>query len=94
MNAIVSFRKCTLSNGELLKEVDSQTDKMYSEYGRIPDRQIPARPNKDYDMVVGELIMRFVELEKLQNECKCEEVLLVRHALKCRKCGKLMEHKL
>lgn len=63
MNTIVNFRKCTLTNEELLKAVDTLTDKMYQD-GRIPDRQIPARPDADYDLLVGELIKRFLELEE------------------------------
>lgn len=63
MNTIAQFRKCTLSDDELLLEVDQQTDKMYKD-GKIPDRQSPARPNKDYDLLVGELILRFMELKQ------------------------------
>lgn len=58
MNAIVSFGLCTLTDEELLQKVDSLTDKMYRT-GRIPDRQIPARPNEDYDLLVGELVKRY-----------------------------------
>lgn len=57
MNAIVSFRKCTLSDAELIEKIDKLTDKMYQN-GKIPDRQIPARPDEDYDLLVGELIYR------------------------------------
>lgn len=60
MNAIVGFRKCTLSNDELLKKIDKLTDEMYKT-GKIPDRQIPARPNDDYDLLVGELILRVID---------------------------------
>lgn len=63
MNAIAQFRKCTLSNEELLKEVDRLTDQIYKD-GKIPTRQIPARPNQDYDLLVGELILRFAEQSK------------------------------
>lgn len=58
MNTIATFRKCTLNNQELLRAVDTLTDKMYKD-GKIPDRQIPARPDQDYDLLVGELILRF-----------------------------------
>lgn len=54
MNAICSFRKCTLSDEELIAAVDRACDEMY-QTGRIQDRQIPARPNKDFDLLVGEL---------------------------------------
>src|SRR5258708_30028647 len=61
MNTIAVFRKCTLSDADLLKKVDRLTDQMYQN-GKIPDRQIPARPDEDYDLLVGELILRFEEL--------------------------------
>lgn len=63
MNTIATFRKCDITNDELLKRVDRLTDQMYKGYGKIPDRQIPARPNDDYDLLVGELILRFEELK-------------------------------
>lgn len=67
MNAIVSFRKCTLSNQELMEKVDKLTDAMYNRDNLnrndgIPLRHIPARPNDDYDLLIGELIVRFNEL--------------------------------
>ncbi len=67
MNAIVSFRKCTLSNKELIEKVDQMTDNMYNRDNLkrndgVPLRHIPARPNEDYDLLVGELIVRFTEL--------------------------------
>jgi len=58
MNKLVSFDLCTLTDKELLKKVDEQTDKMYQS-GKIPSRNVPARPNEDYDLLVGELIKRF-----------------------------------
>lgn len=63
MNAIVKFRLCTLTTDELLKKVDRLTDEMYKT-GRIPERQIPARPNEDYDLLIGELIIRLDLLQK------------------------------
>jgi hypothetical protein len=65
MNALVSFRLCTLSDVELMEAVDSKTDEMY-QTGKIPDRQIPARPNKDYDLLVGELVQRFRALVNIE----------------------------
>ena len=61
MNTIAGFRECSLSNEDLIKEVDRLTDRMYTEY-KIPLRHIPARPNEDYDLLVGELLLRFQEL--------------------------------
>lgn len=61
MNAIVRFRMCQLNDEELLKKIDMLTDSMY-QTGRIPDRRIPARPDDDYDLLVGELIKRYEEV--------------------------------
>lgn len=63
MNAITSFRLCTLSDEELLKKVDEMTDDIYTN-GRLPARHIPARPNDDYDLLVGELLIRFQSMLK------------------------------
>ena len=60
MNAIASFRLCTLSDVQLIKNIDEITDKMY-QTGEIPYRHIPARPDSDYDLLIGELIQRFNE---------------------------------
>jgi len=62
MNTIAKFRKCTLSNDELLRRVDEGTDNLYKTR-EIPGRHIPARPDRDYDLLVGELVLRFQELE-------------------------------
>jgi len=61
MNALCSFRLCKLSNEDLLKKVDELTDNMFKT-GRFPDTQIPARPNQDYDLLIGELLIRFKTL--------------------------------
>lgn len=61
MNQITTFRLCTLSDAELIEKVDQETDKMFTT-GKIPCRQIPARPDDDYDLLVGELILRFAEV--------------------------------
>ena len=58
MNRLVSFNLCTLTDEELLKKVDEQTDNIYKA-GKIPSRNVPARPNEDYDLLVGELVKRF-----------------------------------
>lgn len=57
MNTIAGFRQCTLSDEELLDRIDILCDTMYNT-GRIPDRQIPARPNEDFDLLIGELLLR------------------------------------
>ena len=66
MNAIASFRKCKLSTPELLEKVDKLTDEMYQEQ-KVPTRHIPARPDSDYDLLVGELVQRMQEHEKFLN---------------------------
>jgi hypothetical protein len=63
MNQIAEFRKCTLPNDELLKRVDKAFDSIYRT-GQIPSRHIPARPDEDLDLLVGELILRFMDMEK------------------------------
>lgn len=63
MNAITSFRLCKLSSHELVEKLDKLTDEMF-ESQKVPTRHIPARPDADYDLLVGELILRFQELEE------------------------------
>jgi hypothetical protein len=58
MNTIASFGLCTLSDEELMKKVDAMTDEMYKKM-EIPTRHIPSLPNDDYDLLVGELLLRF-----------------------------------
>lgn len=60
MNSIVNFRLCKLSDAELLNKVDEMTDQMFHNM-ELPPRNIPARPNEDYDLLVGELVVRFHE---------------------------------
>jgi len=74
MNAITSFGLCTLSNEELLEAVDSRCDEMYQK-GMIPDRHIPARPNEDFDILVGELILRFSEITKKEDKTKIKNII-------------------
>jgi hypothetical protein len=60
MNGLVKFRLCRLSDKELVDKVDMMVDKMYED-GKIPVRHIPALPHLDFDLLVGELITRFIE---------------------------------
>jgi len=69
MNVIVDFRLCTLSDKELVDKVDQQLDKMY-ETGKIPTRHIPAEPDNDFDLLVGELLVRFWEYVKKRGKTK------------------------
>jgi len=59
MNSLVNFRLCTLTDEELLKAVDAKTDEL-SKAGTFT-LPVPARPNEDYDLLVGELVFRFNE---------------------------------
>ena len=60
MNQIVSFRLCTLTDDELIEAVDKATDKMFTD-GKVPSLAVPAKPNEHYDLLVGELMVRFKE---------------------------------
>lgn len=57
---LIQFRKCTLGNKELAEKVAQKLNQMYSD-GKIPSRQIPAEPDEDFDLILGELIVRFME---------------------------------
>ena len=64
MNRIVGFNLCTLSDKELAQKVDERTDALYvrgANRDNLLAAHIPARPNEDYDLLVGELIKRFLE---------------------------------
>jgi hypothetical protein len=82
MNGLVSFRLCKLSTPELLEKVDKLTDKMYQEQ-KVPTRHIPARPDSDYDLLVGELVKRMQEHEEFINFL--ESMLLVALTIDSRK---------
>jgi len=82
MNSLVKFRLCTLTDEELLKAVDAKTDEL-SKAGTFT-LPVPARPNEDYDLLVGELVFRFNEHLKrvisLENADK--EIAILRKQLK------------
>ena len=61
MNTIATFRLCDLTDDKLLEKIDSKTDEIFKS-GKIPNRNVPARPNDDYDLLIGELIFRFKEM--------------------------------
>ena len=74
MNSISNFRLCTLTDVELLQEIDRQTDKMFTEQ-KVPIRHIPAEPNKDYDLLIGELLIRSAEkIKALQELIKLKQL--------------------
>lgn len=58
MNGLVVFRLCTLTDKELVRKVDEMSDKMFEE-NKIPPKTVPARPDDDFDLLLGELIYRF-----------------------------------
>jgi len=58
MNSICQFGKSTLTDAQLLKLVDEKTDDMFRSQ-QIPTRHVPARPDEDYDLLIGELLLRF-----------------------------------
>jgi len=72
MNNIAGFRLCKLSNEELIKLVDEKTDKIYvgieNKFPNVLYRSIPAKPNEDYDLLIGELLLRFKELQSNENK--------------------------
>jgi hypothetical protein len=73
MNEIAKFRKCTLTNEQLCAKVDEQIDEMYKTR-QIPCRCIPARPDEDFDLLVGELILRFYDTFRIKMSevvCTC-----------------------
>ncbi len=61
---LIQFRICTLSDKELAEAVAEGLFKMYKEPVSVPTRHIPARPNEDFDLLVGELVVRFMEKTK------------------------------
>ena len=63
---IVQFRKCTLSDKELAEKVAEGLNKMYTEPVSVPPRHIPAQPDNDFDLIVAELIVRFLEAKNIQ----------------------------
>lgn len=56
---IIQFRKCTLTDEQLAVQVAEGLQKMYTPPVTVPTRNIPARPNEDFDLLVGELVFRF-----------------------------------
>lgn len=57
---VALFRKCKLTDIELVRAVSDGLNEMYR-VGKIPVRMIPARPDEDFDLILGELIIRFIE---------------------------------
>lgn len=60
MNKIASFRLCSLTDKELISRIDKLSDEMYKT-NNVPVIHIPARPDEDFDLLIGELMLRFSE---------------------------------
>lgn len=58
MNAMASFRLCKLTDDELLEKIDQKTDNIFKTE-KVPPRNVPARPDDDYDLLIGELLCRY-----------------------------------
>lgn len=58
---LIQFRKCTLTDKPLAEAVAAGLTKMYQKPVSVPPRQIPARPDEDFDLLVGEMVVRFLE---------------------------------
>lgn len=62
---LIQFRKCTLTDKALAEAVAAGLMKMYKEPVSVPSRNIPARPDEDFDLLVGEIVVRFLEKTEL-----------------------------
>lgn len=58
---LIQFRLCELGNKELCLKIAEELNSMY-QTGKVPSRNIPARPDEDFDLLVAELIVRFAEI--------------------------------
>lgn len=60
---IVGFRLCTLTDTELAHAISEHMKHMYRQGGsfQAPPRHVPARPDEDFDLLVGEMIVRFMD---------------------------------
>jgi len=58
---LVQFRECSLADRPLAEAVAAGLTKMYEEPVTVPSRHIPARPDEDFDLLVGEMVLRYLE---------------------------------
>lgn len=65
---LIQFRKCTLTDKPLAEAVAAGLVEMYKEPVSVPIRHIPARPDEDFDLLVGEIVVRFLEKLELPQE--------------------------
>ena len=52
---------CVLSDDELIDKLDNQLREMCVTR-KVPLMSIPARPNKDFDLLLAELMVRYMKL--------------------------------
>ena len=67
---LIQFRLCTLTDEQLANAVAEALEKMYNPPVSVPTRHIPARPNEDFDLLVGELVVRFCQRAGINEETK------------------------
>lgn len=60
---LIKFRKCTLADERLAEKVAIHLEQMYKNV-KLPPRHIPAQPDEDFDLLLGELLHRFMEKAK------------------------------
>lgn len=77
MNAICSFRLCKLTDIELIEKFDRLTDQMYKDHV-VPTRHIPAQPDNDYDLLAGELILRYADVINREKQLLKEPISFLR----------------
>lgn len=65
LSSILNFSKSTLSDYDLAQKVLEQLERMYEPPYIVPYRSIPALPDEDFDLLVGSLIIRFLEKVEL-----------------------------
>jgi len=71
---LVQFRKCTLTDRDLAEAVAKGMNEMYTDPISVPTRQIPARPNEDFDLITGELIVRYLEKTELLKQIRSLDI--------------------
>lgn len=63
---LIQFRHCKLEDKELAERVAKHLEQMYKPPVSIPPRNIPARPDEDFDLLLAELIVRFCESKNIE----------------------------
>ena len=71
---LVQFRKCTLTDRGLAEAVAKGMNEMYTDPVSVPARQIPARPDEDFDLITGELIVRYLEKTELLKQVRSLDI--------------------